>query len=274
MPATMTDPTPKAFDFGETERAPAAPSNASGTPRAFSFDDEQTAPHPPSRPAVAVLFDSDDHPAVRDAMSLVRSGHPALFATAEQRLAALFRRILPVQVSLAAQWGDEPLREQAAQLQPVAELVRAFAQMAVPAQLEAALEQARPASGIIGKLLRRTATLDEHQRILATSHVRLLQFVADSQAAARTLEASARELALHGAVLGVVAQLASGADELLRDVIGQRRSLIQQALRQAELSILQLRQVERQAAELAGQVASFLHVTLPALELARREAGR
>jgi len=40
-------------------------------------------------------------------------------------------------------------------------------------------------------------------------------------------------------------------------------------VRQAELSILQLAQVRQQAADLVGQVSSFLTVTLPALELAQ-----
>ena len=49
--------------------------------------------------------------------------YPALFAQSEQRLAALFRRILPVKLSLVTEWAEGPLMEQAALLQPVTELV-------------------------------------------------------------------------------------------------------------------------------------------------------
>ena len=63
-------------------------------------------------------------------------------------------------------------------------------------------------------------------------------------------------------------------DATLLDVLVQRRTLLQQAVRQAELSILQMGQVRQQAAELIGQVTSFLTVTLPALEMAQTQKGR
>ena len=61
-------------------------------------------------------------------------------------------------------------------------------------------------------------------------------------------------------------------DATLLDVLQQRRTLIQQAVRQAELSVLQMGQVRQQAADLIGQVTSFLTVTLPALEMAQTQA--
>ena len=51
------------------------------------------------------------------------------------------------------------------------------------------------------------------------------------------------------------------------------RTLIQQAIRQAELSMLQMGQVRQQAADLIGQVSSFLTVTLPALDMAQTQGG-
>ena len=88
----------------------------------------------------------------------------------------------------------------------------------------------------------------------------------------RTLEESAMNLNLHLAVLRVVSTLAGGAlDATLADALVQRRTLLQQALRQAELSMLQMGQVRQQAADLIGQVTSFLTVTLPALEMAQAQ---
>jgi 23S rRNA A1618 N6-methylase RlmF len=94
----------------------------------------------------------------------------------------------------------------------------------------------------------------------------------DSEAATHELEASAKELTLHWVALAVVAELASGgADATLLDMLQQRRTLIQQAVRQAELSILQMGQVRQQAAELIGQISSILTVTLPAMEMAQSQ---
>jgi hypothetical protein len=99
--------------------------------------------------------------------------------------------------------------------------------------------------------------------------------MADSEVAMRNLEQSAKNLTLHGAALAVVSKIAGGAaDATLLDALMQRRTLIRQAVRQAELAMLQMGQVRQQAADLIGQVSSFLTVTLPALEMAQAQGGR
>jgi hypothetical protein len=265
-------PAPKAFDFGE---APALPASA---PKALSFDDIPAAPTSAGvtrKAAPQPLFDSEDNPAVRDALATARDDYPALFEQAQGRLAALFRRILPVRLALVTQWAEEPLLEQAALLQPITELVLTFAQMAVPAQLEAALASTREPAGMFGKLFRRAPSPAEYKAALSSSRAQLVQLMADSEVAMRNLEASAQNLNLHLAALVVVSRLTVGApDAVLTDALVQRRTLIQQAVRQAELSILQMGQVRQQAADLIGQVSSFLTVTLPALEMAQAQGGQ
>ena len=267
---------PQAFDFGD---APGATPPAAGDspPKALSFDDLPTAQAPPGvtpKAAPRALFDSEDHPAVRDALAIAWAEYPELLAQSDGRLAALFRRILPVRLALVTEWAEGPLMQQAALLQPVTELVLKFAQMAVPALLDAALESTKAPTGMFGKLFRRPATPAEYKPALTSSRAQLLQLMADSEVAARNLEESARNLGLHLAALAVVSKLAGGAlDATLSDALIQRRTLIQQAVRQAELSMLQMAQVRQQAADLVGQVSSFLTVTLPALEMAQAQGG-
>lgn len=264
---------PQAFDFGEAEEAPAPVT----PPKALSFDDLPAVPAASNltrKAAPRALFDSEDHPAVRDALATASADYPTLFAQAEGRLAILFRRILPVKLSLVTDWAEEPLLEQAALLQPITELVLKFTQMGVPAQLDAALESTRAPSGMFGKLFRRSQSPAEFKPALTASRAQLLQLMADSEVAVRNLEASAQNLGLHGAVLAVVATLAANSpDAALLDALTQRRTLIGQAVRQAELSILQMGQVRQQAAELIAQVSSFLTVTLPAQEMAQAQGG-
>jgi hypothetical protein len=297
----MTHQTPKAFDFGEEPEpapdagkrpqvfdfggaqdvaappSPAAPFATDSPPKALSFDDLPAAPAPSgvtSKSAPKALFDSEDHPAVRDAVATFRTDYPVLFEQSEQRVAALFRRILPVRLSLVTEWAEGPLLEQAALLQPITELVLTFAQMAVPALLDAALESTRAPAGVFGKLFRRPPSPAQYKSALTGSRAQLLQLMADSEVATRNLEESARNLSLHWAVLAVVSKLAGGApDATLLDALIQRRTLIQQAVRQAELSVMQMGQVRQQAADLIGQVSSFLTVTLPALEMAQAQSG-
>ncbi|MES2015819.1 MAG: hypothetical protein V4484_04925 [Pseudomonadota bacterium] len=268
----MSDPTPKAFDFGE---APAADAGAQpAVPKAFDFGDvHEVAPAPP-KSAPKALFESEDHPAVRDAMATVRTDYPALFARAEPRLLALFRRILPVKLALVTDWAEAPLTEQAALLQPITDLVRTFSDMAVPALLEDALASCQAPTGLFDKLFSRSATPAQYKPKLVASRAQLQRLIADSDVASGKLEASAQELTLHALALTVVSQLLTGTmDATLLDVLLQRRTLIQQAVRQAELSILQMGQVRQQAADLIGQVSSFLSVTLPAIEMARTQNG-
>lgn len=265
---------PKAFDFGDAELASPAPEAA--PPKKLSFDDLPEAPASavPAKAEPKTLFDSEDHPAVRDALSTVRADYPGVFAHSEQRLAALFRRILPVKLSLVTQWGEAPLMEQAALLQPITGLVRKFAEMDVPALLGAALESTKAPTGVLGKLLRRATSPAQYKPQLIASRAQLQQLMADSELATRNLDASAKNLTLHWVALAVVSELAGRApDATLLDVLLQRRTLIQQAVRQAELSILQMGQVRQQAAELIGQISSFLTVTLPALEMAQTQSG-
>jgi hypothetical protein len=272
--------TPKAFDFGEEPAPPADPAGRPVVPKAFDFDDVpdgaaagQAAPLAKDG-APRALFDSEDHPAVRDALATARADYPSLFAHAEQRLAALFRRILPVRLALVTEWAEGALMEQAALLQPITELVLKFAQMAVPDTLAAALDSTKAPVGVFGKLFRRPAAPAQYKPALASAREQLVQLMADSEVAVRNLEASAHTLSLHAAVLAVVAKLAGGtADATLLDTLTLRRTLIQQAVRQAELSILQMGQVRQQAADLIGQISSFLTVTLPALEMAQAQGG-
>ena len=164
--------------------------------------------------------------------------------------------------------------EQAVLLQPITELVLKFTQMAVPALLDAALESTKGPAGVFDKLFRRAASPAQYKPALVSSRAQLLQLIADSDAATRKLEESAANLGLHAAALAVVSKLAGGApDPTLSDALMQRRTLIQQAVRQAELSILQMGQVRQQAADLVAQVSSFLTVTLPALEMAQAQKG-
>lgn len=297
----MTHQTPKAFDFGaepepdpspepverpampqpldfgaEQGGLPAPPAPAS-PPKTLSFDELPAAPQradATSKAMAKALFESEDHPAVRDALGLAWADYPGLVEHSEQRLAALFRRLLPVSLKLVTDWAEGPLMEQAALLQPITELVLKFSKMAVPALLEAALESTRAPTGVFGKLFRRATSPAEYKAALASSRGQLLELVADSEVSTRNLEESAQNLALHGAALAVVAKLAGGAlDAAVFDALVQRRTLIQQAVRQAELSVLQMGQVRQQAADLVGQVSSFLTVTLPALEMAQAQGG-
>jgi len=264
---------PRAFDFSDA----AAPATPAGPPKALSFDNLPPVPASSSLTAKAparALFESEDHPAVRDALAIARAEHPLLFEQEEGRLAALFRRILPVRLGLVAQWAEEPLHEQAALLQPITELVLKFAEMGVPALLDAALESTRAPTGMFEKLFRRPAPPAEYKPALLASRAQLVQLMADSEVALRKLEASAKDLNLHGLVLTVVSTLAAGASDVTLDALLQRRTLIGQAVRQAELSTLQMEQVRQQAADLIGQVSSFLTVTLPALEMAQAQGGK
>lgn len=263
---------PRAFDFSDVDEAVPVPGSP---PRALSFDDLPPAPEGlPAKAVARPLFDSEDHPAVRDALAIARQDYPLLFEQSGQRLAALFRRILPVSLAPVADWGEKPLMEQAALLQPMTELVLKFTQMGVPGLLDAALDATREPSSVIGKLLRRGSSPAGYKPALTAARAQLTQLMADSELAMCRLEESGRNLGLHAAVLAVVAKLAAGAlDASLRDALIQRRTLLQQAIRQTELSTLQMQQVRRQAAELIGQISSFLTVTLPALEMAQAQRG-
>lgn len=294
----MTHQTPKAFDFGDAPEPPSDPVDRPAGPRAFDFGDEHEAAAPerngppralsfddvPALPAASAvtrktvarpLFDSEDHPAVRDALATVHADYPDLFAHSEQRLATLFRRILPVRLALVTEWAEGPLMEQAALLHPITELVVKFTQMGVPALLEAALDTTKGPPGMFGRLFRRPTSPAEYRPVLTSARTQLAQLMTDSEVAMRNLEASAQGLGLHLLVLAVVSTLVEDApDAALRDALVQRRTLIQQAVRQAELSVLQMKQVRQQAADLIGQVSSFLTVTLPAVEMAQAQAQR
>ena len=268
-------PAPKAFDFGDE---PATRPAASGAPpKAMSFDDlpeSTTQPAALAKAAPRALFESEDHPAVRDALAMVRSDYPALYGHSEQRFAALFRRLLPVKLALVTEWAEEPLIEQAALMQPITDLVRKFAEMAVPALLEDALASTRPQTNLFDRLFSVPPKPAEFKPKLTAARSRLQQLMLDSEVATGNLDQSARNLTLHWVALAVVSDLASRAHDLtLLDVLVQRRTLIQQAVRQAELSIMQMGQVRQQAADLIGQISSFLTVTLPALEMAQTQGG-
>ena len=79
IPVSVPDPVappavPRAFDFGEDQAA--EPPAADSPPRALSFDHLPPVPAATSltrKPVATPLFESEDHPAVRDALERSRA---------------------------------------------------------------------------------------------------------------------------------------------------------------------------------------------------------
>jgi len=280
-PPVERAPAPKAFDFGETEVGDAAPKTTAPaasivSPKVLSFDDMPT-PEPalPAKAGPKSLFDSEDHPAVRDALARASSEHPAIFGHSEMELARLFRRLLPVKLALVTVWADEPLGAQTGVLRTAKDLVVRFSKLEVPDLLGAALESTKaPAVGALTRFfLGRGSTPAEFKPKLVDARKQLQEILSESETSADDLESSARNLSLYSVALTIVADIAGqAADPTLQDALHQRRVLLQQAIRQAEMSILQMAQMRQQAADLVGQVTSFLTVTLPAIEMAQTDS--
>jgi hypothetical protein len=252
----MSPREPKALTFGD---APAKQGTLAPVP-------VQAAGRALSRPFV-------DHPALHTAISGVKSKFPAVYAVEEAQVEFQLRRLLPVKLDVVAVWAEPTLLEQAGTVQAGAQLVHRLALLEVPAFLAAVLQSVRPPTGLLRKLLHRDVLPHTHQPALVSTRAQLEQLVIDSGAAVVQLEQSARKLGVRLATLSAICDIAcDGQDRALAEAMAHRRTLLQQALRQAELSMLQLAELRRQAADLSGQIGSILTVTLPALEMARAQS--
>lgn len=267
--STNTARTPGVLNFGSAPATPGARSPAS-EPQALLFS-HADRPIPEVVPG-KTLFACEDHPAVSESISVAKRKFAALYAQEGPRIGRQIRRLLPLSLAVVSNWAEATLAQEADLAHGSAALVHRLSQLRVPEYLESVLESARSRKGFIARLLTREAPApaDEPGSELVSKRTQLDQLFQGCDDAMRQMAAVAHKLVIALASLIAVAEAAGEApDAVLAECISHRRSLIQQAIRQAELSVLQLGELRRQLSGLSCQIATLLNITLPALKSAR-----
>lgn len=266
---------PKVLSFAEDE-GPAAGGGmpeAGRAPTPLSFD---TLPDPAPRAAAAVarpLFESEDHPAVRAAIRSAARQFPGAYQADGTRIDNQIRKLLPLTLANVSVWADDDLVEEARFVRNSSLLVQRLSQLKVPELLEFVLASAHPPTGLLNRLLNRTGSPESFRPALVEARKQLGVVATQSEAAAGTMGEVRQKLGIHLVSLAAVSDAAGEApDRVLDETLTHRRTLIQQALRQADLAVVQLDEVRRQGVDLMNQISTMLTVTLPALEMVKAQS--
>lgn len=292
----MTDsaPVPKPLVFDDS---PASTATSAKGPKVLSFEDDEASaggalapvaahapkplsfdslPDPSPRVAAAVakpLFESEDHPAVRAAIRSAARQFPEAYQADGPRIGNQIRKLLPLTLANVSVWADEDLVEEARLVRDSSLLVQRLSQLKVPDLLESVLASGRPPTGMLDKLLNRTGSPESFRPALVEARKQLGEVATQSEAAAGKMGEVRQKLGIHLVSLAAVADAAGEApDRVLAETLMHRRTLIQQALRQADLAFVQLEEVRRQGVDLMNQISTTLTVTLPALEMVKAQA--
>lgn len=272
-PATsVKGPLPLSFGEDEVFQAPGAPAQLV-VPKPLSFESFPDAAPRPRRKLARPLFESENHPAVRAAIEAAWERYPELYETDGPRIDNHIRKLLPLTLANVSVWADEELLNEARTVLDASALIQKLAQLGVPALLEEVAASGQPPTGLIGKLLNRTASPESFRPALVAARTKLGVVATEGETKAKKLSDASRDLGILLISLVVVADGAGEApDRSLAETVMHRRTLLQQALRQAELAVLQLEEVRRQGVDLMNQISTMLTVTLPALEMVKSQS--
>lgn len=279
--APATSGVPKALSFGSEPavQAPVAslgptaiaapePVASGRTPGALTFSGDLPS-HTEARP-VRALFAQDEHPAMQSTIATARQMFPDMYRREAHRMDAHFRQLLPIRVSTVLAWAEKHVLKGPELSQQAAGLVQELAKLDVPALLAEALESTQPPTGLLKKLLQRQRAPSEFQPLLRNAGAALDRIREDAEKCSAETSEFGETLTVQMCSLVVIAEVAGQApDAALGEALSRRRTLIQQTVQQAGLSLLQLAELRRQAVDLSTQVSSFLTVTLPAITMAQ-----
>lgn len=264
----FSDPPSTAPAIGQAKVSRAEPTG----PKPLVFADIpaplRTQPQPAAEPG-RTLFGVGDHPAVPGAIALAKQQFADLYAQDGAAIDRHLRALLPLSLPVVSTWGDSDLLVQSVLARDCGTAIKRLSELRVPEFLQTVLESTRPNPGLWAKLTQRASPL-EHRADLVATRAQLGHLLDDVDKTLKSVNGARRKLASLMAALSAAASVTGQVrDAVLDDVLARRRSLLTQALQQADLLEPQLQEVRRQCADLSSQVSQLLTVTLPAIELAQ-----
>ncbi len=242
--------TPKAIDFGDA---------GAGAPDRL----RQRALREPGR-----AF-HDSNISVTPAIEHARATFPEFAKSQEHSLEIKLRQLVPWQHEVVAAWGGKALDENAAATSRAAQLINRFAVCGIAELVENATATAqRGASSLLHRLFLRRKVISCKPE-LAAAKSRLAQLLKEGSNSVAALGPLTLQLRLNLVALAAAYDtLAKPAEDTLDAAIASRRALLQQAIHQAELTVLQLTELKQQMTEQLHNVDQLLTITIPAFEIA------
>ncbi len=259
---------PGHLQFDDSAPAPAK----AGTPRAIEFGDG--GEEGPRRLAQRALREPDrafhdGSISVAPAVEHARAVFPEFAISQEHSLEIKLRQLVPWRHETVASWGAKALEESAAATSSAARLINRFAEYGIPELVEYALAIAqRGTSGLVQRLFLRRKILSS-KPALTVAKSQLTQLLKECSDALASIEPLALQLKLNLVALAAAYEaLAKPAEDSVDAAIVSRRVLLQQAVHQAELTVLQVAELRQQMAAQLHNVDRLLTITIPAFEIA------
>jgi hypothetical protein len=229
------------------------------SPLTFSAETTPQRPTGPSEPSKA--FDEPEAPLVAPAMRAAAERFPEVCAEQERMLRSRLREILPFTFDGIAQYGRSDLDRNTTLMSRVTAETQQWSSLALAESIQAIVDAAKPAHGLLGRVMH--GSLDS-----AEIHRRLVGLSQASEALCQRIDALVEEQAsivaafkVHLAVLAVCVAMPSR----FTDVIQRRAALFALADQERRLVATQIETLCKGVREGILRLDEVRNVTMPAL---------
>jgi hypothetical protein len=238
---------------------PATPPPSAVSALTFAAETTRQVPTGPAAPSMA--FDEPDAPSVAPAMRAAAERFAELFAEHERMLRSRFREILPFTFDGIAQYGRSDLDRNTTLMSRVTSETQQWSSLDLAESIQAIIDAAKPAHGLLGKVMHTSLDAAEiHRRLgglsqASTALSRRIDELGDEQVSI------AAAFKLHLAVLAVCIAMPSS----FADVIQRRAALFSQADQECRLAATQIETLRKGVREGILRLDEVRNVTMPAL---------
>lgn len=296
MPPRAPAPHPVSFDDAPVPSRPCAPT-PTPTPHApapiqFSDVPSTVVPkvNPPSRGPAPIQFAPSSAPVMRPssisasphaafenplsdlekrAIEIVRQTASDMFKQAPQVIEGCIRQLLPFTLTTLSNWGTTALQDNGQLVSDMAGIQRKFSGLNVNELIQQAIDSHSPNKSFF-KRLTKTPPSFNNFRVRATGlKVQVDQLLPEMDALRKRAHDQSTRLPILLTAMSAAASV--GADRLdpaLDIAVHNRRTVLTQAVQQAQLIMPQIDEMRRQLVDQSSKIIEFITVTIPAMEMA------
>lgn len=184
------------------------------------------------------------------------------------RVDMLLNQLVPVRAEVVATWGTKTLERSRMVSTEAAKLIAAYVAADVASTMGKVAEAMKPRSGFLGKL--RSGNIEAYAPMLAAMQPSVQQWIEQSVLLVGKSKNAAAEVFLKSATLTAMHEtVGDPPDNTLSQLLFNRRTLLQQGVMQAELTVKQVEDTYSQLLDLQMRLDQVLNVTIPAYTAAQ-----
>lgn len=209
-------------------------------------------------------------------LSTAISKFPGIADQHVSSIEAKAKRLIPWSYDVVSTWADNALRGSSEVTSAVAKKMKEYSDLKTADLLDSALEEARfvPKTGILARFRQKQTSILTFKPNLQLCKANLSEILVAFDTALSLIQSEHSRLQVSLISLVAVIEVKGlPSDRSLEPVVSARRVLLQQAVQQANLLILQLTEISKAISSQLATINNLLYVTIPAFEVANASSS-